>query len=353
MNNNPIIGLCILVLAAGVNAEVTEPPQKTKLVSIYTSVEASSEPVPVRDMIHGWDSSAKAGEYAFADAIIKAEYRERNYLLALESRWFNSLEFTPGTVDWYLEVDQGIENDYSGDIELSIQSFDAVGVSIGYEFQFDWFSLTPVITRYQLNHYQFGDIEGVAYPGQGIDVSATLEYYFDEDKILEYDAQEGNRTAYSLSLLSDIQATDNIRIGIELRDAWNRFKLSQASFRTGCINLGTIEESICNQGGSSVEGVDGNKDVYTDIPLTLISKVDFSSYGVEADLYWHNRYLRLGIAKDWMIGNDASAGLMLTSLNQIGLRAKYKLVTLQYMVDDHRISEVRDGRLFMGIDYAW
>lgn len=345
----PLYLFALPLLFVAASSQAAEP----KNLKFFASIEASSEPVSIQNMIHGWSDSAQGGDYAFADMLIKTEYRERNYVLALESRWFYSLAFTPGTVDWYLEVDQGVDNDYSGDIELRYDAFDAIGASIGYEFEFSFGSITPILTRYVLNHYQFGELDGVAAPGRGIDVSANLDYYFDDDKILEYDVPEGDRSAYSLTLLAQFQPTEQVAVSLELRDLWNRFKLSDASFRQGCINLGEVDNSVCDLGDSSVEGVDGNKDVLTDIPATLISRATHNVYGLEAELYWHDRYQRLSLAKDWSLTSNLGAGLVLTSLNQVGVRGRYKMISWQYLVDDAQVKKARDGRFFLGLDYSW
>ena len=322
-------------------------------VFFRTSVEASSEPVPIYDMIHGWDGAVDPGEYAYGDAIIRGGFNLNNFIVAVEKRWFYSMQFTPDTVAWYLELDRGIQTTVASEIFLDVQSFDGRGITGGYEFKGDSWSLTPLFTIYKIGHYQFGETDGVTSPGEGIDASVYLEYYFDEDKILDYRAEEGDRFGYSFSLQGNWSHPSGFDLNVEIRDLWNLLEFYDASYRVGCVNFGTVDENICRFGESSAEGQDGNENFNASIPLTLTASLDYKPHLLSAGVYWHDHYRRFTVGKGWMVRENVRVDALATSLKQLGARVSRGSLSVTYLADDLRPKEARDARLDVRYSYFW
>lgn len=322
-------------------------------VFFRTEVEASAEPVPIYDMIHGWDGAVEPGEYAFGDASISAGVKYHGFVLGVEKRWFYSMQFTPETVAWYLELDRGIETTVASDILLDVQSFDGRGITGGYEFSGNRWSLTPLFTIYKIGHYQFGETDGVTSPGEGIDASVYLEYYFDEDKILDYRAEEGDRFGYSFTLQGRWSHPSGLDFAFELRDLWNLLEFYQASYREGCVNFGTVDENICNFGDSSAEGQDGNQNFNASIPVTVIASLDYRPFLLSAGIYRHDHYQRLTLGKGWMVRDDVRLDALATNLNQLGVRVRRGNLSFTYLADDLRFKEARDARLDFSYAYPF
>ncbi len=340
-------------LLAGLSAASSVSAAETAEAYFHSSFEASSEPVPIHDMIHGWEGSVDPGEYAFGDAFIRAGVRTQGFVLGLERRYFYSMQFTPETVAWYLELDRGIETTKASDIYLDVQSFDGRGVTGGYEFSGDQWSLTPLFTLYKIGHYQFGRADGVTSPGEGIDASVFLRYHFDEDKILDYRAEEGDRFGYALSLQGSWSHDSGVSVNIEIRDLWNLLEFNQASSRLGCVNFGSVDENICDFGESSAEGKDGNEDFTASIPMTLVAEVDYQPHLISAGIFWHDHYQRFTLGKGWVLQDKYRVDALATSLKQVGVRFTHQSLSLQVLTDDLRPHFARDAHLELSYRYAW
>ena len=321
-------------------------------VSLALDIEASSEPVPIDEMINGWGTSAQSGDYAYADGVAKIEAEYSGFYLSAERRYYYLYEFSPETVSWYLDVENGVDSSSERDIELRVKSFDARGLSAGYRFRSDSWSFLPVFTIYRLGHYQLGTLDGRSSEGEGINASAFLNYWFDEDKILEYDRPEGDRFGYSLSLSGEWQISQNWRSRLNVRDLWNRLDFLEASHRTGCINVGSVAESVCEENGASVSGKDELADYQTSIDPTVNAAVTYAPYALTSELYWHGPYQRLSVFRDWEIGH-VSVGTGVTSLNQLAVRVSGEWFALSYMADNLNYSNTRDLSLSARLFLRW
>ena len=61
-----------VAIANSVDAAAGQPSEYSGDVSFSLSAEASSEPVPIDQMIEGWEQDADTGEYAYADMSLAA-----------------------------------------------------------------------------------------------------------------------------------------------------------------------------------------------------------------------------------------------------------------------------------------
>lgn len=321
-------------------------------VGVDFSIEASSEPVSISDMINGWDNSVNAGDYAYASGIASVYTQHNNFYLSAERRYYYYYEFTPDTVAWYADVERGVNASTERKIELDVTSFDARGVTGGYLFEGEGWQLLPAFTLYKLGHYQLGSLNGISSAGEGTNASAYLDYYFDEDKILNYQAEEDLRFGYSLSLAGQYQWNDRVLINVKVTDLWNRFEFFQASYRQGCINVGTVEESVCDLGGGAASGIDTNKDHQITLSPTIQLNATYAPHKIEADLYWHEKYVNLTLGKYFEL-NDVQIGLLASTKRQMGVDLKYKWVRFNYLADNLQMNKVRDGRLQLSASYQW
>ena len=320
------------------------------------NIEASSEPVSIDDMINGWGSSVNSGEYAFASGLASAFAQYNNVYLSAERRYYYYYEFTPDTVAWYAEVESGLESQAGRSIDLDVTSFDARGVSAGYVFEGEadgatW-KILPTFTLYKVGHYQLGSLSGISAAGEGTNASAYLDYYFDEDKILDYRGEEDLRFGYSFSLQGQYQWNDKWLVNAKVSDLWNRFDFFQASYRQGCINVGEVEESVCNLGGGAASGIDTNKDHQINISPTLQLSSTYLPQNVLADIYWHEKYFNLTVGKYFKI-RDVQVGALASTKKQVGVDLKFKGLRLNYLVDNLQINKVRDARLQLSASYQW
>ena len=175
-----VVAILSAVLASTTSAAAEQNSKHTGNMSFSLSAEASSEPVPIDQMIEGWEQDADPGEYAYADMSLVASASYQNFTLNAERRWFYSLKFSPDTTAVYLDAEFGIETQQDRDLNLVAKVFQARGIGGSYRFEGENWSVSPAFMVYKLIHYQFGSFVGRSFADEGSNFSASLSYYFDE-----------------------------------------------------------------------------------------------------------------------------------------------------------------------------
>ncbi|MDF1762327.1 MAG: hypothetical protein P1U57_02860 [Oleibacter sp.] len=316
-----------------------------------TLIEASSEPVPISEMIDGWEGNASNADLAYADGRLQLSAEYSNVVVGVERRWYYRFGFTPDTVDWYLALDNGDEFNRQAPIKFDVSSFDSRGVFFGYKFDFDQLQVTPTFTLYKIGSYQFGKVNGLAFPGTGRNASVFLDYHYDEDKLLEYNPDVGERYGYSLNVDLQWRPNDQFDVSLQVRDLWNLIELNQSAYQTGCINFGDIDQNVCVTERATVEGEFRTENYSTSIPLSLDGRVKHRS-GWSAEGYLHDDYYRLTLGKSLQVGNT-EVTLLASSLQQAGVRATWRGLSVEYQADDLRFEQVSDARLLMDFRLGW
>lgn len=317
----------------------------------YLDVEASSEPVPISDMVDGWNSSFQKGDYAYADASAVIGFDVDGWIFERETRWYYYLTFSPDTAAWYRDLDQGNERTSQDQIELSAKVLEAQGLRFGHRFEGGHWQVTPKLAVYKVGHFQFGQLKGVSFDGTGRNVSIELNSYFDEDKILDYKADVPEGTGVSLSIAGDWQITDQWAVNYELNDLFNRWIFQDAGFNKGCVNLGSVDETVCSS-SSSASGRSGQEKLVETIPVTSKARLLYQPLGVSLAGTMHGRYERLSLAKFWSL-NNLDLGASVHSTNQFGLHAHHRYFQLDIVSDDRRIHYTRDAQVTLGISLPW
>jgi len=317
----------------------------------YLDVEASSEPVPIGDMIDGWDSTFKSGDYAYANASAVIGVDVNSWILERETRWYYYLTFSPDTAAWYRDLDQGNERTSQDQIELSAKVIEAQGLRFGHRFEGERWQVTPKLAVYKVGHFQFGQLNGVSFDGTGRNVSVELNSYFDEDKVLNYKADVPEGTGVSLSIAGDWQITEQWAVDYEFNDLFNRWMFEDAAFNKGCVNLGSVDETVCTS-SSSASGRSGQERLVETIPVTSKARLIYQPLGLALAGTMHGRYERLSLAKFWSL-DKIDLGASIYSTNQFGLHVHNRYFQLDVISDDRRIHYARDAEVTLGVSLPW
>ncbi len=317
----------------------------------YLDIVASSEPVPIGDMIDGWDSSFQKGDYAYANASAVMGFEINSWILERETRRYYYLTFSPDTAAWYRDLDQGNERTTQDQIELSAKVLDAQGLRFGYRFEGEYWQITPKLAVYTVGHFQFGQLNGVSFDGTGRNVSVELNSYFDEDKILDFKADVLEGQGLTLSIAGDWQISDQWSLNYELNDLFNRWTFEDAAFNKGCVNLGSVDETVCSS-TSSASGRSGQEKLIETIPVNSKARLTYQPLGLSVAGTMHGRYERLSLAKFWLF-DDIDLGISLHSTNQFGLHVHNRYFQLDVVSDDRRIHYARDAEVTLGISLPW
>ena len=320
-------------------------------IFVAADIHASSEPVSVNDMVHGWDGDFTPGEYAYADVRLNTGVRYHDWQGSSEKRWYYYLSFSEDMSVFYYNTEHGGSADKDLDLELDVDSFKADGIRLGKTFSLPVWQIHSSLAVYKVAEYQFGELDGVSLAGSGDSASATLDYHFDEDKILEYPVSDTQGYGASLDIAMTYSGLRDWNLSLQMKDIVNRWYFRDAGFTTGCINIGSSAGSTCSSSGAA-SGRAGQKDFYTRIPFTLMAAAELKNTGVSFSAYRHERYLRFSGEKAW----DSRMGEFAVSLHstrQLGLHWRSGWHQLSVISDDHRFSHARDLQIRLGVNFHW
>jgi len=331
-------------------------------ISLTLELEATSEPVPIAQMINGWEESAQRGEFAYADGRLQLVADYNKVQLMAERRWFYSLRFSPDTVDVYLDAEFGQESAGTQDLSLIAESFEAKGIGVGYEFSGQRWSVTPSFTLYKLLHYQFGEFTGRSFEGDGTNLSAGLSYYFDEYRfpsfgtLPEYQDPQGNASTqwfgYALHLAGEWAVSESWHLKARVRDAWNHFDMFNSAHRQICAEVGEVADPVCASNGAAAGGDDNPKPFTTQIQPSLRLSAQHLPQGWQADLAWYREYVNLTVGRQFQWRGLALTPLVSTQ-RQLGLAVAHRFGHLTYLVDHWNPDQARDARIAAGFSYSF
>ena len=330
-------------------------------VQFSLSVEASSEPVPIDQMIEGWEKDAESGEYAFADMSLVASASYRNFTLNAERRWFYSLRFSPDTTAVYLDAEFGVESDQVQDLNLEAKAFQSRGVGGAYRFEGSNWSISPEFMISKLIHYQFGTFRGRSFANEGSNFSANLSYYFDEyrfpsfDTLPEYDDPTGSASeewfGYSASISADWLVREDTLVEVRIKDLWNHLDMGNSTHRSICAEVGEVTDPVCSSGGAA-SGDDNPRTFETSIQPSIILGATYQPWNIKAQYYWHDVYRNLSFEKRIGVG-PIQLGAVATTKRQLGATLNWSGLTASYIVDDLNIKQVRDARIGLSYRHSW
>ena len=260
-------------------------------------------------MISGWDGSYRRGEFAYADAewfltwsgdISFGEDDLGRLSVSRTYRYYYYLEFDKETADYYRAVETGQDLDQERKLDLDVKNFEAPGLEFFYDLPSfivndHEISVGAGISLYEPGHFQFGELKGVAAAGDTSAASATLNYRYDDDKILDHQAGVDKGIGYSLSVKAGWKYQD-YRVKLSLRDLVNRFEWRNGAFTRGCINIGGGGQARCQAEGAA-SGISSQEKITETIPLTSRLAISYEPYDTEVHYYGHGQYQSLGVEK--------------------------------------------------------
>ena len=265
------------------------------------------------------------------------------------------LNFDKQTSDFYraLELDQKLTENKK--LDLKFKQFDALGVSAGYELPELNFADIDIkagfkLTYYKLGHFQFGHIQGIAEAGEVEAASAVINYRYDDDKILDHQADVDEGMGYSFS--TDVVVTYQQWQGaLQLQDVINQLQWDNGAYTRGCVNIGGGEQASCQTDGAG-SGFSGQKKTIEHIPLTANARLTHLESDISLLAMRHDEYNRLGIEK----GLQTSLGrfaLFLYHPRLVGASWQTDYFNFQFGADTLKLSKARNIQLNMGVNWHW
>lgn len=334
--------------------------------SIYAQFDAvvSSEPVPIEDMANGWDGNYRSGELAFADAsfllgfssdINIAEQNLGTIRVERELRAYYYMSFDKETADFYRALELGNDLTSNKKLALKVKQFDAVGLSAGYttpEFLIEdiKFQLGFDLAVYKVRHFQFGSIQGIAEFGSVEAASAVIDYRYDEDKILDHqaDVDQGRGLSFSADLLVTFQQWQG---ALQLKDVINRFQWDNGAYTQGCVNIGGGTQARCETDGAG-SGTSGQGEIVEHIPVTANARLTHLGADFSVHAMHHDKYYRLGLEKGFQT-ELGRFGLFLYHPRLVGASWQTDYFNFQFGADTLKLSKARNIQLNMGVNWHW
>jgi len=339
--------------------------------SIQLGIEAigSSEPVPIENMVTGWDGDFQQGELAFADASNYTAFKfpliDKGWLeLKHHYRRYYYLEFSEETAELYRAMETTGEISENKNIDLTVKHFEGPALGVAYhlpKLDFENFSLelSASVDLYQPGHFQFGELDGLANVGSTDNVAGNIDYRYDQDKILDCDQPVENGCkvqdvdkgfGYSLSTSVSIDVGSYL-FSWQTKDLFNQFRWENGAFTEGCVNVGGGVSGVCEE-GQLQNGFSGNQNTVERIYATHTFTASHHASGVSFGWLNHGAYDRFSVAKsfDTKLGRF---GVFLYHPVQLGLGWKYQAFEFKLAADDDQWQEMRNLEFDLAIGWQW
>ncbi|ASP39996.1 hypothetical protein CHH28_15520 [Bacterioplanes sanyensis] len=271
----------------------------SQAAGLYVSGDfrASSEAVPLHSMMYGWSSAFDRGDHGYADLQREVGVMWQDWRLGWQQRRYYSLRFNHATAQFYRDLEQGRDHQGSGRLELEVEHFIADGLRLAWQGDWAGWHWQPTLTWYQVSHFQFGELHGNIRDGEA---SATIDYQFNDDKILDYQASVPNGHGVSLDLQLS-RRWSQWHLQLDVQDAFNRLWLKDAAFTEGCINFGDTGTRACSSNGIA-SGRSGQQDVTKRIQSRYQARVGYTPWRLELQALQHDRYQQFGVEYQLPVG---------------------------------------------------
>lgn len=323
-------------------------------LSVYANTQAHSPAAPITHWFNGFSTAPKAGDYAFANSRIGMFAQYQNWHIGIERRRYDYLSFNRDTLSFYYALEQSQTPPQNSRLSLNVQSLNAKGAFLGYQFTHRQQQLRLRLYYYQINDYQFGQLSGLTGSTQRVSATANVDYIFSQDKLLAYPAKA--QAGYGLS--SDIRylgkLTKHWQMQLHLQDVLNQIRIEQAGFTRGCINVGQPATPVCHSIGAG-SGRSGHQRYRTQIPLSADLTLSYRPYQLELGAFQHQKAKWVSVAKQFSYQYQGTQQIKigLTSLPSMILSWHYKGIKLAAEIDDYRTQHLHHLGLQLGYSLSW
>lgn len=334
---------------------VLEPVAAGTEIYAQGSARFASDPVPVMDWVNGWGSDYHRGSFAYADLQQSVGFRYAGWQISYGSRRFLDASFSADTAEFYYRLEYGYDMGRTYDIDLDVAAFSGQGIGLAYVFALSsGLTIQPELRSYVVSDYQFGRFSGDSDGDQAL---LVVDYYFSEDKILDYptdgsggpewsaDVEDGSFTTLNLHLA---WSNDLLQVNIGGEDLLNRVSLPVAARTRGCVLFQREANSSCPQGG----GYSSETDYRGRIRSTLSADVMHSASGVQVSAFRHGHYQRFGLGKRFAIRAGVLSAAIYSS-GQAGFGWQSNYFFLDLTADDYRKASMRYLDMNLGLRWRW
>jgi hypothetical protein len=216
-------------------------------LGIKTELDAYSEPVPVLQMIDGWQQGG-VGQYAQGRWVSELYLRDATWQFGWVSRKDYYLRFSRDTARFYhkLENQQLEAGQYPLDLEVNTLESRGFNASHFIPLSFGGLSLGLSVLRPYAMHQ--GSLSGIGeVSSSGIQsFEYNLDYRYSRHALLEQDADNTNGLAHAFAVHLEIPFAHS-KLNLLADDVFYRVYWRQIGRSQGCIYQNRISLSVCEQ----------------------------------------------------------------------------------------------------------
>lgn len=325
---------------------------------LYSELDlmTSAEPVPVLDMVNGWDGPFQSGRYAYADARVRMGSRwgsSDRWMLEWERRWHYDLSFSAGMSRYYYATEQGESLAADESLRLDARTLEAQGVRLGHRFDGRDWQLQPALALYRVSQWQFGSLNGLADGAAEGTASARLDYHYDQDRILEYGVDPGVGWGLSLDVSGRWQLADDWQLDLAALDLLNRWYFADSGYTSACVNFNSPAQTVCSS-SATASGKSGQEVFVASLRPTLSGELAYIPLSMSLQVYHHGEFSRVGLEKRWQpLTAGPQLGVSAYSTAQIGVGVYAGHWHLAIASDDLRTGFARDLQAEAGVEWRW
>lgn len=257
----------------------------------YVELDGYSEPVPIDQMINGWQQSG-TGEIAQAKARMgmaaKTYVRFWNHFsldeIGLEKRWDYHLNFSRETARFYsvLEAQALAPGEYP--LELDVNAMEGRALYLKFKSALPrGITLTAKLNLIETDTFQHGSLSGIGQvmENESYSFEYDLDYQYSRNQLLKHSVDTSKAYGHSVDLDVEAHVSTDWYFNAGVKDGFYRIHWQDVASSDGCLFRQRANLTHCDQNFV--------QDEKTDFTQTLPS-----------DRYVNGRYRHLGVGlREW------------------------------------------------------
>ena len=213
----------------------------TSPITIFSKFDSEiyAESQPIKSFIDKFDQPLTKGDSAFTYNQLEVGVSYSDFSFGLQSRYDYVMEFDPDTALYtHTEKNDLAFEDRFYIYNLKAKNATSHGVFFSYKIDIESQKMTliPKLSIFSSKHFQDGNINGEVFSDQP-QGNFNIDYFFSKDRLFKsFSPQERPKgLGVSLDIAFDWQITEQLKLGVAVKDLYYKGRYTDAGFTTGRI----------------------------------------------------------------------------------------------------------------------
>ena len=260
----------------------------------YFSAKALSEPVPVQQMIEGWQQ-AGVGEQAQAKARAGVAFKWDKPLaggvvlndVGVEKRWDYYLAFTRDTARFYSRLESQTLDVGRYPLDLDVNALESRALYATFSQVYGAARWSLRVNGLKAQTLQYGSLkgEGEVLASGEYSFEYDLDYQYSHDHLLNRSGNLGGGYGYSLDAQFEFRFASGLGLTAAVEDGVHRIFWQDVSRSEGCLFRQREQLNVCQQ--NFVQ--DSQRDFVQTLPAEYQLRLDYQSVYVALH-EWNGQY---------------------------------------------------------------